>query len=225
MQAEVGFIEEAKPRTSEVRRKIEQAVKQHYMQPASNEDGRTLEGIQKFLATAQVPPVTIDRVIHEAALAINRIFAFKEVAIGLKSPVDGRYRYEEIIGQSKSSEQALRKLSYDLDEFFSQADYPSIRLSKVTELCVVEEQPFPDSERNTYNRPSLLSGTRNSPDEFVEGDYIDIAMYTPEDEMIGWVELGMPMYAKMPSIPTIKRLEVFASVLSLLIQNALTTKK
>lgn len=224
MDQRVNLIEGSNSRTSEMRKAVEQAIREQRVHPVSTEDGMTLDGIQKFLATAQIPPVTIENVIHEAALAICRIFSFKEVSIGVKSQIDGRYRYEEIVGQSKTSEEALRRLSYNLEEFFDPTKYPSIRLSKVTELCIVEEKPFPDSEKDTFNRPSLLSGTRNSPDEFVEGDYIDIAMYTPEDEMIGWIELGRPMHSKMPSILKIKRLELFSYVLSLLIQNNLSKR-
>lgn len=221
----VSLIGKVSPRSEELKKKVEMAVRQQLSQHVQNEDSKVLAGIQRFLIVVQIPPVTIDRVLHEAAVAINQIFYFKEVAIGLRSETDGRYRYEKCLGFSKKVEEALRKLSYSLDEFFSQRDYPAIRLSKFTEICIVEEQPFIESEKDTYNRPHLLGETRNSPDDFVEGDYLDISLHNDDDEMIAWIELSMPMNRKMPSIQTIQRLELFASILSILIQKTILTKK
>lgn len=209
----------------DVREKIEQTIKQQLKQPPSKEDSKILDGIQRFLTVAQFPPVTIDRVIHEAALAIYQIFYFKEITIGLKSEADGRYRYEEFLGISKVHEQAMRKLSYSLEEFFDYSSYPAIRLSTFTELCIAEEDPFLESERNTYDQTTFLSRARQSPDEFLEGDYIDTCMYNLNHEMIGWIELSMPRFNKMPSIQTVYRLDLFASILSILIQKTLLEKK
>jgi len=221
----VGAIGEAGSRSSEIRKNIELSVKQQHTTTTHNVDRKALESVQNFLIVAQIPPVTIERVIHEAALAIYRTFSFKEVAIGLKSETDGRYRYEEFLGLSKPAEQALRKLSYSLEEFYSLSDYPSIWLSEFTELCIVEENPLLDFEKDTYDKETFLSRPRKSPDEFLEGDYLDISMYNEQDELIGWIELSKPIFSKMPSIQTINRIEVFASVLSILIQKTLLTRK
>lgn len=218
-------IEEARSRSDEIRKSIEQAVRRQRARANPNEDSKVLDSINDFITIAQTPPVTIKRLIHEAALVIFRTFSFRVITIGLKSEEDGRYRYVEYFGVSKAKEEAYRKLSYSLEEFFDPKDYPSIRLSKFTELCIIEENPNLELEKLTYDQPTFLSKARSSPEEFVEGDYIDIAMFNPEDEMIGWIELGRPIFNKMPSIQTIKRLELFASVLSILIQKALLAKK
>jgi len=210
---------------SEIRAKIEQAIRNQLKQTITNEESRIIDGIHQFITVAQQPPVTVERIIHEAALAIYRMFSFKEITIGLKSESDGRYRYLEFLGISKAAEEAMRKLSYSLEEFFDYDDYPAIRLSKVTELCIVEENPLLEFERETYDRTTFLSRARQSPDEFIEGDYIDISMYDLKDVLIGWIELSMPRYNKMPSIQTIYRLELFASVLSVLIQKTQLEKK
>jgi hypothetical protein len=224
-ETKVGIIGEARIRSDEIRKNIELAVKRQLAHTSPNEDSRALDCIQRFLMAAQTPPVTMDRIIHEAALGIYKTFSFKEVTIGLKSESDGRYRYEEFLGFSKDMETAFRKLSYSLEEFFSQEDYPAIRLSKVTELCIAEENPRLDFEKETYNKETFLARPRHSPEEFVEGDYMDISMYDPEGMLIGWIELSMPMFNKMPSIQTIYRLELFASVLSILIQKTVLEKK
>lgn len=221
----MGIIGKADTRTGKMREHVEKAIRRQLAQYATNEDSKVLDGIQKFLITAQLPPVTVGSVIHEAAWTIFRTFSFKEVSIGLKSLEDGMYRYEEFVGISKPVEEALRKMSYTYDDYFSQKEYPSIRLSKVTELCIVEENPGLEFEKETYDPGTFTSGPRGSPDEFKEGDYIDVAMYTPEDEMIGWIEVSKPLHSKMPSIVTIRRLELFASVLSIMIQSVRLAKK
>ena len=221
----MGIISEVSPISDEIRKNIERAIKRQRAQASPNEDTKLLDSIQNYLAVAQIPPVTIDLVLHEAALAIYRTFSFREITIGLKSEADGRYRYVEFFGISKTAEAALRELSYSLEEFFSQKDYPAIRLSKTTELCIVEENPLLPMEKHTYNQSTFLSRPRGSPEEFVEGDYMDISMYNPEDELIGWLEVSKPMFNRMPSIQTIKRLELFAYVLSILIQKTLLEEK
>jgi hypothetical protein len=162
---------------------------------------------------ARQPGLSANDVIHEAAMAIYRFFPFREISFGLKSPVDDRYRYQEILGHTAVATEALRKLSYSYEEFFSQRDYPAFWLSKYTEVALVEEQPFLESEKDTYNRPTKLSEARKSIDDFVEGDYIDIYMYGPKDEMIGWVELSATKNGKMPSAFVIKQLEAFVTII------------
>jgi hypothetical protein len=218
-------IKALNPRASDMKKQIELAMKQQYIQIPADEDGKIIDGIQKFMIAAQQQPATFRRIIHEAALMIYRVFPFKEITIGLKSPVDGRYRYEEIVGHSKTAEQALKQLAYTYEEFFSAKDYPAIRLSKFTELALVEEQPFLEHEKETYNRPILLSGVRNSTNDFVEGDYLDVYMYDSNDVMIGWIELSLTKDGKLPSMRIIKWLELFASVLSIILQRIMYTKK
>lgn len=217
-------IPKASANAANISSKVERVLRQQYSQIPADENEKILDGIQKFIALSYQPPVILHRIIHEAAMAIYRLFPFKEITIGLKSPVDGRYRYEEVIGHSRVAAEALRKLSYTYDEFFSQRDYPAIRVSKYTELALVEELPYLESEKDTYNRPTLLSEVRRSIDDFVEGDYLDVYMYGPKDEMIGWIELGATKDGKMPSASVIKRLELFASILSCVIQRVMAAK-
>jgi len=200
-----------------MRTAIEMRVKKEYAQTQLNEDNKIIDGIQKFILMAQQHQ-SLRPVLKDAAITIFRLFPFKEITIGLKSPKDGLYRYEEILGHSKSAEQAHRSLAYTYEEFFDSKDYPAIRLSKYTEFALLEEQPFLENEKDTYNRPIMLTGVRKTVYNFVEGDYFDIYMYSPSDEMIGWIELGATKDGNIPSMITIKWLEFFASILSLLVQ-------
>lgn len=157
-------------------------------------------------------------------MTIYRTFPFKEITIGLKSPNDGRYRYEEIIGHSRVAAEALKKLSYSYDEFFSQKDYPSFWVSEYTEMALVEQRPYLEIEKDTYNRPTLLNDVRKSVDDFVEGDYMDVYMYGLKGEMMGWIELGLTKDGKMPSGLIIKQLELLAFVLACFVQRMMAPK-
>lgn len=204
---------------------IERVLRRQYNQVPADENERILDGIQKFIDLTHQDRITLHDVIHEAAMAIHRLFPFKEVTIGLRSRVDGKYRYEEVIGHSRVSAEALKKLSYTYDDFFGpRDDYPAIRLSRYTALALVEEQPFRESEKDTYSRPTLLSEVRKSVDDTVEGDYWDIHMYGLKDDLIGWIELGTTKDGKMPSASIIKQLELFAFILSCVIQRMMTPK-
>jgi hypothetical protein len=157
-------------------------------------------------------------------LVIYRTFPFKEVTIGLKSQSDGRYRYEEIVGHTQVATDALKKLSYSYDEFFSPKDYPAFWISDYTELALAEGRPFLESERDTYNRPILLLAARKSLDDFIEGDYFDVYMYGAKDEMIGWIELGATKDGKMPPMTVIKQLELLVFVLSFFVKRMMAVK-
>jgi len=195
-------------------REVERYLKQQYRRVPVDQTEKILDGIQKFMELARQPGLSAHDVIHEGAMAIYRFFPFREISIGLKSPVDGRYRYQEILGHSTVATEALKKLSYSYEEFFSQRDYPAFWLSRYTEVALLEEQPFLESEKDTYNRPTQLSEARKSIDDFVEGDYIDVYMFGPKDEMIGWVEMSATKNGKMPTAYVIKQLEAFILIIS-----------
>lgn len=205
-------------------REVERYLKQQYKRVPVDQTEKILDGIQKFMEFARNPGLSSNDVIHEAAMAIFRYFPFKEISIGLKSPVDGRYRYQEVLGHSSVATEALKKLSYSYEEFFSQRDYPAFWLSRYTEVALLEEQPFLEIEKDTYNRPTQLSAARKSIDDFVEGDYIDMYMFGPKDEMIGWVELSATKNGKMPSAFVLKQLEAFLIIISHVYQQTLAAK-
>ncbi|HJX04209.1 MAG TPA: hypothetical protein VJ489_00155 [Thermoplasmata archaeon] len=49
-------------------------------------------------------------------------------------------------------------------------------------------------------------------DVFHEGDYIDVFMYSPSKELVGWFELASPLTRKLPPRMTIRWLELLATI-------------
>lgn len=151
-------------------------------------------------------------ILDFAVKMIFKMFDFHEITVGLKNRKDGYYRYEVIFGFRKDLEDSLRRLKYDHEDMTSGERFPFIRTGRLSELDPVEG--LPESERALFNRPYALSVHRKSPDEFHEGDYIDLWMYSQNRELIGWFELSSPMNHRLPTRSQMRWLELIAAVCS-----------
>ncbi len=157
--------------------------------------------------------------LEQAARKIFRLFEFGEIAIGLKSPRDGLYRYEVLFGYSKKTEAAYRQLEYTTDDMGSYDKYPFVKTGRISELDPVEG--FSEEDRHLYDRPLVAGAPRKSAEDFQEGDYFDVWMYDESKNIIGWIELSKPKSGKMPSCDTIRWIEVYAEVCALILQKRL----
>jgi hypothetical protein len=156
---------------------------------------------------------------------LHTLFPFQEISIGLKDPDDGKYRYYAVLGYTKEAEVSLKKASYTYDEYVSQREFPGIRISRMLELSVGENQPSLDKEKECWNRPTLIGGVRKSPEDFTEADYLDVHMYASGNNLVGWIEVSAPKDGKMPSGQTMRRLELFASILLVAIQGSMERQR
>lgn len=206
-----------------VAKEIETLLKKRYTEAGSSDDQKIIDGVQNFISHIQRRRSS-HNLHQDAARTIHRVFPFQEVAIGIKSPVDGLYRYDTFMGYTHEAEMEFKKAVYDIDKFFSPSDFPGVRISKTMELTIAENQPSMEKEQACWNRPSILKTPRKSPDEFTEGDYLDVYVFGEDNELIAWIELSAPRDGKMPSSGTLKGLDLFASVLSLALQS-LTPKE
>lgn len=212
------------PITPQIARDIEDLLRKRYAQIPKEDNEKIIDGIQTFMTHISLRRSS-RALLQEAAKTLHRIFPFQEIAIGIKSPEDGLYRYEAFIGYTHEAEETFRKLVYTLDEFFDQGEFPSIRISKLIDFAVAENEPAQEKEQECWNRPSLLKVPRKTPDEFLEGDYIDVLLYGEGNEMIGWLELSAPRDGRMPSGSVLKGIELFSSVLALAMQCEVKEKK
>jgi len=147
-----------------------------------------------------------------AAKMIFKLFDFHEIGIGLKNRKDGLYRYEILFGFRKEVEENFRKMKYTSEDMVSNERFPFIKMGRLSELDPVEG--LPESEESLFNRPYQLKVQRKSPDEFHEGDYIDVWMYSQNREIIGWFELAGPMNDKLPTRTQMRWIELIAGVCS-----------
>ena len=147
-----------------------------------------------------------------AAKMIFKLFDFHEIGIGLKNRNDGLYRYEILFGYRKEVEENFRKMKYNHEDMVSNERFPFIKMGRLSELDPVEG--LPEWEKELFNRPYQLTVQRKSPDEFHEGDYIDVWMYSHNKEIIGWFELSGPMNDKLPPRSHMRWIELIVAICS-----------
>ncbi|HDP96070.1 MAG TPA: hypothetical protein ENN25_00030 [Euryarchaeota archaeon] len=193
-------------------------LKEYYSSIKHGESEKILEGIQKLVFFAGSTNDTLDTILEEAARTIYRLFEFKEILIGIRDPKDKMYRYVISIGFRKDADQKLKLIRYTKEEFFDPNIYPGIWISKQTKYFLSEDEPYDDDEIDTFNRPLIFQELRKSGDEFREGDYIDVHIFGPRGEMIGWIELSNTRDGRIPSRSSIFWLELIAAFLSVIIQ-------
>jgi len=170
-------------------------------------DHRIVDAIEDLVSKHQKD--SIGTFLLDAAMMITRLFEFKEVAFGLKDTADGRFKYAVTLGYLPTSQEAMRKIAYTIEDMNDHTNYRGIKLGRISELVI----DSPEQELRTFNRPALIHKFRFSVDEFLEGDYIDIYLFGTVGEMIGWLELAGPKSGKIPGADTIRWLELIASII------------
>jgi len=179
---------------------------------------KVAERILRLFEEMQGKRMSVRYILDEAGKIINQYLKIREVIIGLKSPKDGKYRYEVFIGMRKNSEVAFKKLEYNYDDFLENEKWKHYKISKFTEIFFAEDEPFVPGEEAVYNRPMLLNLKRDSVDQSVEGDYIESFMIGLDNEMVGWIEISGTKDNKLPSASTIKWIELIAQILAVYVQ-------
>src|SRR5512136_3042040 len=89
---------------------LKSSLQTKYSTVPKNELQKILDNILELGELSKDRKQSVKSILELAARIIFRLFDFNEVAIGLKNPKDGLFRYEVIFGLSKNTEMAFRKL-------------------------------------------------------------------------------------------------------------------
>jgi hypothetical protein len=192
---------------------VSRRMKMDYQHGTRDANQRTLEIILKLLETSRRRDFDVNGLIQEAANLIRDQYRLRWVAIGLKSPKDGMLRYDALVGFREDAMQARKKQVFKAEDFMSDTKYRGRMISDYSKMYFEEDTPFTDGAEATFNRPALLKSKRHAADDALEADYLDVHIYGPERELIGWIETSGTIMGKLPDIPTIKTIEVFASII------------
>lgn len=197
-----------------------------YSFAVKDQTNRTLDGVQKLFSHFQKPETDIRALLEDAANLIAQQLRIREVTIGLRSPVDGLYRYEVMVGARADAEKAFRRIAYTADDFRENSKYKGTSLSKYSKLFLAEDSPYADGEKDSYSRPFLLGMKRGSMTESLEGDYLDVHIYGMEDDLVGWIELSGTKTGNIPDVTTIRWVELISKIIGTAItsQNARSAK-
>jgi len=187
-------------------------IENTYSPVPKDEQEKIIDNILTLIDMGHDRKQPLKSTLEFAAKMIFKLFDFHEICVGLRNRKDGYYRYDVIFGYRKEIEENFRRLKYDYEDMVSKERFPFITLGRLSELDPVEG--LPEHERDLFNRPYALSVQRKTPDEFHEGDYIDVWMYSHNRELIGWFELASPMNDKLPTRSQMRWIELIVAVCS-----------
>lgn len=177
---------------------------------------RGLDSVHALVKQVMEEEPSIEDLLKVAAKSIYSQFNLKEVTIGFRSP-DGLYRYVAMYGVRDDIWAAHQQLIYTEKELFDPARYKWTEISHHTRLFLAEDNPYTVEEAGTRHEHLMMKSKRKTQDDSIEGDYLDVLMYGPKDEILGWIETSGTWDGKIPDARTIRGLEVVSSVLALAI--------
>ena len=159
----------------------------------------------------------LDEMLDQTARLVYTQFNIKEVSIGLKSVSDGLYRYAAEYGMRTDIWAAHKKITYRYDDLYDAKKYKPITISHQTKLYLAEDNPYAPDEAGTYNEHMMKQSKRKSATDSIEGDYLDIFIYGPQDETLGWIEISGTWDGRIPDAKAVRCLEMVSSILGIAI--------
>jgi len=194
-------------------RDVAQRLRLDYSSMHREPTARTVEAMCALMNYFHKPQIDTRKMMEEAAAQIQKLFSVREVGIGLKSPTDGIYRYEVLLGHRPDAEAATRRIQYTEADLWDDKKYKSTIISKLTRLFLAEDSPYTNNEKDSYSRPFMLQSKRTSLDESVEGDYIDVIIPGLGGETLGWIEISGTRIGKLPDPMAIRWIEALATMI------------
>ncbi len=214
LDARVGrILDRTPPRGKVDPRDVGQRLRMDYTAVHREPNAKTIEALCSLIANFHRAQINVRGMMEEAAGLIQKQFAIREVAIGLKSASDGIYRYEVLRGLRSDAEAAMRRIQYTESDFWDDKKYKCTTVSRLTRLFLAEDNPYTSDEKDSYSRPFMLEFKRSALDESVEGDYVDVVIPGPAGEALGWVEISGTRAGRLPDPMTIRWIEAIATIL------------
>lgn len=192
---------------------IARKMKMSYQHGTREADQRTLEILLKLMETCRRTSFDSTELLTEAANIIHDQFRLRWVAIGLKNPKDGLFRYVSLVGFRDDAVTSRRKQTFTIEDFMADAKYKGRAISDYSKMYFEEDKPYTDGAESTFNRPALLKSRRRAADDALEADYLDVHIYGRERNLLGWIETSGTIMGKLPDVMTIKSIEVIASII------------
>ena len=191
-------------------------IKQEYAHGRKESWMRGLDSIHGLIKQLMGEEPDINEVLNSTARSIYSQFNIKEVSIGLRSS-DGLFRYVAMYGLRDESWAAHRKLVYNEKQLMDPSKYKWTDISHHTKLFLAEDNTYTQDEALTRSEHLSMRSKRKTAEDFIEGDYMDVFIYGPKDEILGWIETSGTWDGKIPDARTIRSLEVVSSILALAI--------
>jgi hypothetical protein len=195
-------------------RTIPGKMKLEYEHSVIDANLKCLDGLQSLLASVRKPEKNIDELLQEAAGLISRQLGIENVAIGLRDPKDGLYRYRAMVGFREDALEAHKHIAYTKSQFYDDKQFVGSDISKFSRLYLNEDNVLTEEELKAFNRPGLLGAKRTTDSDSLEGDYIDVRILGVNDALLGWIEISGTRTMKLPDSATLRWVETIGSVIA-----------
>jgi len=194
---------------------IPKKLKLDYERGVREQSGRTLAAVQALMQQIESPQPDVRKLMLDASNLISRQFGISNVAVGRKGP-DGLFRYDILVGFREDAVAERKRIAYRKEEFYDAGPYKGYWISRYTKLYLSEDHPYADFESAAYNRPILLKDSkRRSPNESLEGDYIDVYIFDANNELTGWIETSGTRIGQMPDATSIRWMELVGCIIGI----------
>jgi hypothetical protein len=194
--------------------KVMSKMKYDYMRAQTDRVHKGLDSLQAAIALSQ--RIDLDQMgfLQQIVNILGKSFKIKGVTIGLRG-VDGNYRYLVMNGLRDEAWEFDKTIVYTEADFAGSKTYKGEMISKLTKLCLAgQELPFPEREKVGFNRPFIMGVQRMSPEDWIEGDYVDVEIRGTRGTLLGWIEVMGMIDGRIPDVTTVKFLETFAGIIA-----------
>jgi hypothetical protein len=195
---------------------VARKLKQDYARARKESGVRGLDSLHGLIKLLMEEELDINEILTATAKTIYSQLNIKEVSMGLRSP-DGLYRYVAMYGLRSEVWAAHQKLTYTAEQLLDPKVYKWTDISYHTKLFLAEDNTYTKDEASTRAEHLSMKSKRKTEEDSIEGDYMDILIYGPKDEILGWIETSGTWHGKIPDSRTIRSLEVISSVLALVL--------
>ncbi len=188
-------------------------LKRAYKRGAMDHSTKVLDGFLTIFASLRKKDIDLKGLMEKTAKAIQQQFRIRWISIGLKSPADGKFRYEVLVGFKEDAAEARKKQVFELADFFEDKKYKGRMISEYTKLFLEEDRPYTEGAEVTFNRPILINSKRREIDDALEADYLDVHIYGINNELNGWIEMSGTIMGKLPDTATIRAIEIMCDII------------
>jgi len=173
-------------------------MKIDYSRGVRDHTTRNLEAVCGLCWKLERLDLDVDAFTHETADLISKLFGIGSVAIGVRDPVDGLYKYKVVVGLDKDVADGFKKLTYTRAQLLETSKYPCYEISDHTKLFLAEDHPYSDGEEFTYRQPRLIGMKRRALTESLDADNVDFFFNGSDGNILGFIETSGTRMRKLP---------------------------
>lgn len=158
---------------------------------------------------------SMDQLYNEMAQSVTELFSAEQVVIWMVDE-DGKLRPKIVLGYPHEVAQEIMSLSHS-EGFYAGIDKIANRVGPLSYFVPAEAGMFMD--RNSEDPESMsidaaVAKPRTSPDSWHDLDSLKVNIITHEGSPIGSIVVSKTADGKIPSLETVKTMEIFSSVCS-----------